>query len=75
MHKPSPNTDNGNRHGFRSEEQGRHHHRRLRRDRPGHAVRFAEEGARVAAWDVNDGGAPALVEELTKAGARARSRR
>ena len=32
------------------------------------ALRFAEEGCRVAAWDVNDAGAPALVAEIEAAG-------
>ncbi|MEW5982634.1 MAG: 3-oxoacyl-ACP reductase FabG [Acidobacteriota bacterium] len=32
------------------------------------ALEFAREGARVAAWDVQDGGADALVAELTDAG-------
>jgi 3-oxoacyl-[acyl-carrier protein] reductase len=31
------------------------------------ALRFAEEGARIAAWDVNDVGATMLVEELQAA--------
>lgn len=34
------------------------------------AIRFAEEGACVAAWDVNAAGADALVLELKSAGAR-----
>jgi 3-oxoacyl-[acyl-carrier protein] reductase len=33
------------------------------------ALRFAQEGARVAAWDVNDSGAAALLDELKAAGA------
>jgi 3-oxoacyl-[acyl-carrier protein] reductase len=33
------------------------------------AVRFAQEGARVAAWDVNDNAADALLKELKNAGA------
>lgn len=32
------------------------------------ALRFAEEGCRVAAWDVNDAGAAALVAEIEAAG-------
>ncbi|HOC44557.1 MAG TPA: 3-oxoacyl-ACP reductase FabG [Thermoanaerobaculales bacterium] len=32
------------------------------------ALRFAEEGSRVAAWDVNDAGAAALVSEIEAAG-------
>ena len=32
------------------------------------ALRFAEEGCRVAAWDVNDAGATALVAEIEAAG-------
>jgi 3-oxoacyl-[acyl-carrier protein] reductase len=32
------------------------------------ALRFAEEGARVAAWDISDAGATALVEGLKTAG-------
>jgi 3-oxoacyl-[acyl-carrier protein] reductase len=32
------------------------------------ARRFAEEGARVAAWDVNEAGARALCDELARAG-------
>ncbi len=32
------------------------------------AVRFAEEGACVAAWDVNDKGSDALISELKQAG-------
>jgi 3-oxoacyl-[acyl-carrier protein] reductase len=35
------------------------------------ALRFACEGARVAAWDVNAEGADALVRELTEAGGEA----
>src|SRR5687767_2199920 len=35
------------------------------------ARRFAQEGARVAAWDVSDSAAPALVEELEGAGGEA----
>lgn len=35
------------------------------------ARRFAQEGARVAAWDVSDSAGPALVEELTAAGGEA----
>lgn len=35
------------------------------------AMRFAEEGARVAAWDVNDKGSDALVNELKQAGGEA----
>jgi 3-oxoacyl-[acyl-carrier protein] reductase len=35
------------------------------------ALRFAREGARVAAWDVNAGGAGELVSELTAAGGEA----
>jgi 3-oxoacyl-[acyl-carrier protein] reductase len=40
----------------------------------GTALRFAAEGARVAAWDVSESGADSLVEELTRAGAEARFR-
>ncbi|HWR16948.1 MAG TPA: beta-ketoacyl-ACP reductase [Terriglobales bacterium] len=32
------------------------------------ALRFAEEGACVAAWDVNDSGSDALIQEIRKAG-------
>jgi 3-oxoacyl-[acyl-carrier protein] reductase len=32
------------------------------------ALRFAEERARVAAWDVNDSGGTALLEEIARAG-------
>jgi len=32
------------------------------------ALRFAEEGARIAAWDVNDAGAGALITEIASAG-------
>ncbi len=32
------------------------------------ALRFAEEGTCVAAWDVNDNGAEALIQEIKKAG-------
>jgi 3-oxoacyl-[acyl-carrier protein] reductase len=39
------------------------------------ALAFAKEGCRVAAWDVADGGANALVAELTAAGGEARFRR
>jgi 3-oxoacyl-[acyl-carrier protein] reductase len=39
------------------------------------ALRFAEEGCRIAAWDVNDAGAPALMEELKSAGGEALFRR
>ena len=35
------------------------------------ALAFAEERARVAAWDVNDAAAPALVESLAAAGGEA----
>jgi 3-oxoacyl-[acyl-carrier protein] reductase len=35
------------------------------------ACRFAQEGARVAAWDVNDAGAEELVRHFTEAGAEA----
>lgn len=35
------------------------------------AMRFAEEGARVACWDVNAAAAGSLVEELTNAGGEA----
>jgi 3-oxoacyl-[acyl-carrier protein] reductase len=35
------------------------------------ALRFAEEGARVAAWDLNDEGADRLVAELASAGGEA----
>ena len=35
------------------------------------ALRFAREGARVAAWDVNADGAPALLADLTGAGGEA----
>ena len=35
------------------------------------ALRFAQEGARVAAWDVNDGAAEALLNELEAAGGEA----
>jgi len=33
------------------------------------ALRFAQEGARIAAWDVNDSGADALLQQLKSAGA------
>jgi 3-oxoacyl-[acyl-carrier protein] reductase len=39
------------------------------------ALAFAKEGCRVAAWDVSDGGANALVAELTTADGEARFRR
>lgn len=39
------------------------------------ALRFAKEGCRIAAWDVNDAGAPALTEELISAGGEALFRR
>ncbi len=35
------------------------------------ALRFAQEGAKVAAWDVNDGAAEALLNQLEAAGAEA----
>jgi len=35
------------------------------------ALRFAEEGCRVAAWDVDDSGGPGLLEELRSRGAEA----
>lgn len=35
------------------------------------ALRFAEEGARVAAWDVNEKGSDALIGELQQAGGEA----
>lgn len=35
------------------------------------ALRFAEEGCRVAAWDVDDSGAARLLEELKERGAEA----
>ena len=35
------------------------------------ALRFAEEGARVAAWDVNEKGSDALISELQEAGGEA----
>lgn len=39
------------------------------------ALAFAKEGCRVAAWDVTDGGADALVAELNASGGEARFRR
>jgi 3-oxoacyl-[acyl-carrier protein] reductase len=39
------------------------------------ALRFAEEGASVAVWDVNDSGSDALVDELRKAGGKGRFRK
>jgi 3-oxoacyl-[acyl-carrier protein] reductase len=35
------------------------------------AIRFAQEGARIAAWDVNEGAAPVLLEELKSLGVEA----
>src|SRR5512146_3443362 len=35
------------------------------------ACRFAQEGARVAAWDVNDASAEELIRHLTEVGAQA----
>jgi 3-oxoacyl-[acyl-carrier protein] reductase len=39
------------------------------------AVRFAEDGARVAAWDVDEEAAPALLADLESAGGQALFRR
>jgi 3-oxoacyl-[acyl-carrier protein] reductase len=39
------------------------------------ALRFAEEGACVAAWDVNDAGADALLDEIKKAGGQGKFRK
>jgi 3-oxoacyl-[acyl-carrier protein] reductase len=36
------------------------------------ALRFAEEGARVAVWDMNDGGSDALIQEIKQAGGQSR---
>jgi 3-oxoacyl-[acyl-carrier protein] reductase len=35
------------------------------------ALRFAEEGARVSCWDMNDAAGPALVDDIRKLGAEA----
>ncbi|HUK81833.1 MAG TPA: 3-oxoacyl-ACP reductase FabG [Verrucomicrobiae bacterium] len=39
------------------------------------ALRFAEEGACIAAWDVNDTGADALLDEIKHAGGQGRFRK
>ena len=39
------------------------------------ALRFAEEGARVAGWDVNDNGADAFIKDIQQAGGQARFRK
>ncbi len=39
------------------------------------ALRFAEEGACIAAWDVNDTGAEALLEQIKKAGGQGKFRK
>lgn len=39
------------------------------------ATRFAEEGACVAAWDVNDNGCDVLIDEIKKAGGQGRFRK
>ena len=39
------------------------------------ALRFAEEGACIAAWDVNDNGADALLDEIKMAGGQGKFRK